>query len=171
MPCRGSFYALRSDEEAEVLATSDVDELLEIVDGFFDVSSEESRRLNVDKSWDAMHRVLTDGWLDARHGDAVLRQCVLGGRQLSDRNDWIISFVNRIEVPRVSAAILPLTQDWFRERYFRLHKRPAGWFAHRYEFDLSETDFEYTWSYFTDVRALYQRAADDQLSVLFLADQ
>lgn len=171
MPCRGSFYAIRLDEEAELLATPDLDELLEVVDGLFEVSSREGRQLSVDKSWDAMHRVLTDGWLDAKHGDPVLRQCVLGGQQLSDRNDWIISLVSRFEVPRVLAAIQPLMRDWFRERYFRLHERPAGWFAHRYEYDLSETDFEYTWSYFTEVRGLYQRAAKDQLSVLFMVDQ
>jgi hypothetical protein len=125
----------------------------------------------VDKSWDAMHRVLCGGWLDFEHGDEALRACVLGGRQLSDRDDHIISYVEPSLVKRVADAISGLSEAWFRCQYFALDRNPPGVFVHRYEVELSEQDFEYTWAYFTEVRAFYQRAAQRGLATVFEVDQ
>ena len=59
-----------------------------------------------------MHRCLCDGWLaDAEHGEEAWRACVIGGKQLSDENDWIISYVEPALVKRVAAAIEDLTRS------------------------------------------------------------
>ncbi|NLE56808.1 MAG: DUF1877 family protein, partial [Planctomycetes bacterium] len=52
-----------------------------------------------------------------------------------------------------------------------LDRNPRGWFAHRYEMDLSDQDFEYTWAYFLEVREFYQRAAGRGLATVFTVDQ
>jgi hypothetical protein len=144
---------------------------LEFLESLFASAEADGRILLVDKSWDAMHRVLCDGWLDAEHGDEGKRACVLGARQLSDRSDHIISYVEPGLAKRVVAAIDSVTQDWFRSQYFSLSRIPPGFCVHRYEIDLTELDFEYTWEYFVEVRGFYRMAASRSLATVFVVDQ
>jgi hypothetical protein len=169
--CRGWYTALQLDEAKALLASPDVDQRIDLLNSLYYTSEADHRILLVDKSWDAMHRVLCDGWLDAVHGDIAMRGCVVGGTQLSKRSDWIISFVACDLVKRVADAIEPITESWFRERYFQLARIPRGIFAHRYEGYITEEDFGYTWAYFDDVRRFYRTAANRDLAMVFAADQ
>jgi hypothetical protein len=173
MACRGSFKALRADEAASFLAMADVDDRLEFLHDLYTQLDAENRWLSVDKAWDAMHRCLCDGWLDAEHGEEARRACVLGAKQLSDRPDWIISYVEPELVQRVSASIKEISREWFLEQYFALDKNPLDPDAHRYmlEWVDTEIDSEYTWDYFVEVRQFYFRVAEQCLAVVFTADQ
>jgi hypothetical protein len=171
MACRGYYTALLPDEAAALRAAADVDTLLEQLNDIYPAADADGRIQSVDKSWDAMHRVLCGGWLDAVHGEPAFRACVLGGTQLSDRDDWIISFVEADLVKEVTKAIEGVEEAWFREQYFALRRNPPGLSVHRYEVDLTEQDFEYTWAYFSEVRDFYRRAAERGLSVIFAVDQ
>lgn len=171
MACRGWYTALLPEQANAFRSAGDIDDLLEKLNDLYPVANEDGRIQSVDKSWDAMHRVLTGGWLDDYHGDAALRACVLGATQLSSRKDWIISFVEPALVKDVAAAIGPIEEAWFREQYFALHRNPPGPRIRRYEVELTEQDFEYTWSYFCEVRTFYRRAADRGLAVIFAVDQ
>ena len=171
MPCRGWYTGLLPDEENALLAASDIDDRLELLESFYLTADQDERIQSVDKSWDAMHRILSGGWLDFEHGDEVLKACVIGGRQLSERDTWIMSYVEPNVVKRGSNAITDISQDWFRTQYFALHTNPPGWFVFRYEVDLDEQDFEYTWDYFTMVRDFYRRMSERGLATVFAADQ
>jgi hypothetical protein len=151
----------------------DVDSRLEFLASLHASAKADGRRLFVDKSWDAMHRCLCDGWLDAEHGEESMRACVLGGEQLSDRADWIISYVEPALVKRVADSIGGLARDWFESQYFSLDENPPGVGVHRYEMYLvdPEPDFEYTWENFVKVRDFYRRAASRRLAILFQVDQ
>src|SRR5687767_2753205 len=122
MACRGWFTALLPDEATAIRAAADVDELLAKLDDVYTAAAADGRIQSVDKSWDAMHRVLCSGWLDDVHGEPALRACVLGANQLSDRNDWIISFVEPGLVKDVARAIEPVEETWFCEQYLLLHQ-------------------------------------------------
>ena len=63
MACRGWFTALLPDEATAIRAAANVDELLEKLDDFYTAAAADGRIQSVDKSWDAMHRVLCGGWL------------------------------------------------------------------------------------------------------------
>lgn len=171
MACRGWYTALLPDEAAALLAATKAVDRVEILDSLYQVAESDGRIQSVDKSWDAMHRILCGGWLDFKHGDETLRAVVIGGRRLSEGPDWIISYVEPPLVQKVSATIAGLSEDWFRTQYFVLDRNPRGWFAHRYEMDLSDQDFEYTWAYFLEVREFYQRAAGRGLATVFTVDQ
>ena len=171
MACRGWYTALLPDEAATLRAADDVDVLLEKLNDLYTTADQDARIRSVDKSWDAMHQVLCGGWLDDVHGEPALRACVLGATQLSDRDDWIISFVEPALANQVAAAIDPIEEARFREQYFGLNQNPPGFGVHRYEEDLTEQDFEYTWSYFCEVRDFYRRAAERGLAVIFAVDQ
>lgn len=171
MPCRGWYTAVLPNEATAILSTADVDELLETLNDLYPAADADGRIQSVDKSWDAMHRVLCGGWLDASHGDASRRACVIGARQLSNRSDWIMSFVDPPLVTKVVEAIAGVEKAWFHDQYFALHHNPPGNRVHRYEVDLTEEDFEYTWAYFTEVRDFYRRAAERGLATIFSVDQ
>jgi hypothetical protein len=165
--------ALFAQEATQLLALSDVDARVEFINSLYGDAKADGRLQSVDKSWDAMHRCLCDGWLDAEHGEEARRACVIGGRQLSNRSDWIISYVDPDLVKRVAASIEGLTKEWFEEQYFSLSENPPGEDVHRYEIDWvdADVDFEYTWEYFVPVREFYQRAATHDLATVFAVDQ
>ena len=117
MSCLGHFKALLAQEAAQLLALPDVERRLEFLDSLDDITIAEKRRLSLEHSWDAMHRCLCGGWLDTTHGEEARRACVMGGKQLSDRRDWIISYVDPDLVKQVAAAIKDLTREWFEEQY------------------------------------------------------
>ena len=171
MACRGWYTALLPAEAEEILSIEDPSEVWERLDDLFPAAEADGRILLVDKAWDAMHRVLCGGWLDLTHGDPVLQCVVIGGLQLSNESDWIISYVEPAMVSRIVEKIAGIEKSWFREQFFALDRNPSGAHAHRYEGPLNEDDFEYTWSYFTDVRDFYGRAAERGLATVFGADQ
>src|SRR5919107_1280715 len=94
MACRGWYTSLLPHEANAIRSSVNVDQLIEALNDLYPIADADGRILAVDKSWDAMHRVLCSGWLDDVHGDSARRACVIGAKQLSDRDDWIISFVD-----------------------------------------------------------------------------
>jgi hypothetical protein len=89
---------------------------------------------------------------------------VLGGLPLYGQDDYIMSLKTPAQVRDVAIAIADITQEQFRERYNAIDPTEYG-------FDLSDEDFQYTWEWFQEVRALYQTAASEGRHVLFTADQ
>ena len=162
---------MNSREAEALLASPTTDARIEFLNSLYYIAESEKRLQSVDKSWDAMHRVLCGGWLDHKHGDETLRACVIGGQQLSDNPSWIISYVDLAMAKRIAPAIADIQYGWFREQYFALNRNPRGWFVHRYDYPMSEEDFEYTWEYFTFVQAFYRDAAHRNLSSVFAVDQ
>jgi len=63
------------------------------------------------------------------------------------------------------------TNHWFREQYYLLNQNPKGVGIHRYECELNETDFEYTWSYFSEVKEFYRQMSERDMTVVFAVDQ
>src|SRR5690606_19344710 len=113
-----------------------------------------------DKAWDAMHRALTDGELEYGNGPEPLNHCVLGPRQLHEGDDYIVSLVLPEEVRAVASALTAIDVAAFRERYTRLVPKD-------YAPEYGDEDREYTCANYEDVRALYLRAAEQGLAVVF----
>jgi hypothetical protein len=173
MACRGWYIALLPQEASSLLALTDVDQRVEFLNSLYTAAAADGRQQSVDKSWDAMHRCLCDGWLDDEHGEEANRACVVGGRQLSDRRDYIISYVEPTLVRRVAVALEGISREWFLSQYFSLEENPPGEGVHRYEMYLVEPDVDstYTWGYFVQVRDFYQAAAERGLATAFIVDQ
>ena len=68
-----------------------------------------------DKSWDAIHRCLTDGKLE--WGDSPFHKCILGSDNLYKGRDYIMNFLSPEEVKQVAAW-----QDQFL-RFMREQKK------------------------------------------------
>src|SRR5262245_65966224 len=154
MACRGVFFALTKEEEARLLAAPDSDTVVEIITEEIEERWDREWLVEMDKSWDAVHRCLGDGSL-RRSQPSLAAKAVLGGRQLSSHDDWVISYLSADEVKQVAAAIAPIDQSEFRRRYFGLRKKFLWFNRTEYDGPIGEEDFNYSWSNFEEMRAFF----------------
>ncbi len=165
MSCLGVHIAL-DEQQANALIAGTEQERLELL-------AELELRLfeqqpdyvaETDKSWDALHRALSDGLLTYDGGAYPLNHVVLGGRVLYTQDDFIVSYKTPQQAKDIAAALEELTPERFKELYWRIDARD-------YDGEMSEEDFEYTSGWFQGVRELYRHAAEADLAVVFTADQ
>jgi Domain of unknown function (DUF1877) len=167
MSCLGVHFALTEKEVAHLRSLNDEQERLEHLQEEIEehyLGEEKQFAVESDKSWDAMHRALTDGRLTWDGGAYPLKHTVLAGELLYTERDYIMSLKTPQQVRDVSVALLAVTEEDFRRLYFAIDAGTCG-------FPLTEDDFKYTWDCFRDVREFYARAAQAGRYVLFTADQ
>lgn len=117
----------------------------------------------LDKSWDALHRSLTDGQLAWDNGEYPLNHVVFGGKLLCANGNYIIVLKPKEQVAEIAKAVNQLTKESLRARYFLLDPEEYS--------DVGGEDFEYTWQWFEYSKGFWQRAADENRSVLFTVNQ
>lgn len=165
MACRGVLFAITQEEAQRLRAARGNDvSVLSIVQDEIEDAWDQAHLCETDKAWDAIHRCLGDGTLAA--GDGPLSLCILGGEQLHEGDDYIVSLLTPDQVARVANALRPLDKPWLRQRYFKID--PADYGAPG---QLNEEDFEYTWENLNDVRQFYEKAAADDRWTIFTVDQ
>jgi hypothetical protein len=167
MSCLGVHFALTKDEAHYLRSLPDEQARLEHLQEVIETRYFEEQpdfKAESDKSWDAMHRTLTDGQCSWDGGEYPFSHVVLGGELLYTESDYIISLKTPQQVRDIAAALPRITDAEFRRRYFAIDPDSYG-------FPLSDEDFGYTWEWFQGVRELYQRAATEGRFVLFTADQ
>ncbi|MDL2275957.1 YfbM family protein [Desulfosarcina sp. OttesenSCG-928-G10] len=127
------------------------------------------RVYELDKSWDAMHRVLTDGNLFYCGNDHFpLGGVILGGEVLygdeEDEDDYIITCTPPDQVRAIFGALSDFSEAQCRNQYFTIDPEVYG-------LPLTNEDFDYTWQYLEGSVGFWRRAAEQGLYVLFTADQ
>lgn len=166
MSCLGVHFAITPDEALRLRSIPDEQDRLNFVENleamYFDQAPE--LKAESDRSWDAMHRALTDGELLWDGGSYPLNHVVLAGESLYTGSDYIASLKNPDQVHDIAAALAVIDGEAFRRRYFAINPET-------YDGELSEEDFGYTWSWFEGVRELYAMAEKSGRYVLFTADQ
>ena len=83
---------------------------------------------------------------------------------MDDEDDYIVSYKNAEQVKAVSEALKSLSEGEFREKYFKIDEA-------KYEYPLSEEDFEYSWGWLSSTFEFWHNAAKNNLSVIFTVDQ
>lgn len=162
MACRGVFFALSAADEKKVLDAVSDEALIEVIQEDIEERWDTHWIAEVDKAWDAMHRCLGDGTLSS--GPTPLSKCVLGGRQLHEGSDYIVSYLSAADVKTVAAALAGIDKEWFGRRYDTLEDTD-------YEGPIGSDDYEYTWENFTGTRDLFVKASHDGRAMLFTVDQ
>jgi Domain of unknown function (DUF1877) len=161
--CRGVLFAI-DQEELAALRQATSDSKVQAVVAAIEERWDERFLAETDKAWDAIHRCLTDGTLAWGNGSFPLNRCILGGEDIYQGEDYIVTLTEAHEVPAVAAALQQVAEADMRQAYDRLD--PAD-----YGSEWSEEDFEYTWSWFQEVRDLWSRAAAAGRAVIFTVDQ
>ena len=170
MACRGVFFALTKEEEEKLLAAPNSDAVVEIITEEIEERWDPEWLVEMDKSWDAVHRCLGDGSL-SRSQSSLTSKAVLGGRQLTSDADWIMSYLTADEVKQVAAAIAGIDQLEFRRRYFALKKKFLWVDRTDYDGPIGEEDFEYSWSNFEEMRVFFSKVAAAHRAIVFSVDQ
>jgi hypothetical protein len=161
MAGRGVHFALTPKDEARLLRARSSDEVLEIIQDI-EERWDESWLVETDKAWDAIHRCLGDGSLGP--GVTTLSRCILGGRQLYDGDDYVVSYIAADEVKALIAPLGAIDERWFGARY-------ASLAATDYGGPHDEDDRAYTWDNFQEMRELFRKAAQAGRAVAFSVDQ
>lgn len=163
MGARGVHFALSPAQTSQLLAAAENGEAISVIEEIEEVWDREFFAES-DKAWDAIHRCLTDGDLLYDNGEYPLSHVICGGQQLSEDENYTISFVTIEQVKDVARALISVTKPWLREEYFSLLKEDE------YAAEIGDEDFEYTWDWFENVHALYQKAASAGRAVVFTVD-
>ena len=165
MSCLGVHFALDAADQEKILGTASDDDLLEVIQEDIEQRlGEDEFSFQTDKAWDAIHRCLTNGKLEYGPGGPPLSYCILGGRRLYSRDDYIVSYVEPEQVAKCAEVLRSISREELRRRYFALDSRKCG-------YPLTDEDFEYTWSNFEGLPAFFATAAKAGRSVIFTADQ
>ena len=138
------------------------DEKMEVIEDI-EESWEEGHVLELDKSWDCLHRLLTDGRLEYSNGSPPLSHAVLGGIQLHEGDDYVVSVADREMVPDIAKALAALNRDQLAAKYQAIDDP-------EYASLKSDEDLEYTLNYFSELVTFYQTAAEEGRDVIFTVD-
>ena len=167
MVARAVHFAMTDDQASRLMNTPSMgnDDLLafveEVEEGPGGEGWDAEWTQETDKSWDAIHRCLTDGKLE--WGDTPFHKCILGSDNLYEGDDYLMSYLDPDEVKEAAAAIKDIDQAELRQRYDAIDIESYG--------ELSDSDFEYTWSWFPQLQDFFQRAAAANRHILFTVDQ
>lgn len=166
MSCLGVHFAISEQEVAQLRSLKKeqarADYVTEVIEEEY-FSEHPEWTVESDKSWDAMHRTLSDGQLNWNGGQYPLNHAVLAGELLSS-DDHILSLKTPQQVHDIAGALSAISEDEFRRRYFAIDAKSYG-------VPLSDEEFRSTWAWFQDVRDVYTRASKENRFVLFSADQ
>ncbi len=163
MGCRGVHFALTAEQASRLMDTpvSNNETLMAFVEDVEEAWDKEWLQ-ETDKSWDAIHRCLTDGKLE--FGETPWHKCILGSDNQYEGEDYIINFLSPEEVKEVAAVMKDIDRDELRRRYDAID-------AETYQGELSDSDFEYTWSWFPHLRDFFRKAASANRAMLFTVDE
>lgn len=157
---RAGHYALTAEQAARLKAIPGLSggNLLAFVDEIR--NKEGGDWAHATKSWDPIHRCLTDGELS--FGNDPLHRCILGDVNLLETEGCVANLLSADEVESVAAVIKDLDRTWFRRKYDAIDTATYG--------ELSDDDFNTTWKGFQKLQGFYQKAAAERRDMLFLAE-
>lgn len=168
MACRAVLYSLDENLASQLKALKSEKDRLTFLYNEIDTTYYEKypeRVATLDKTWDALHRCLTDGYLDYTNGTFPLNHVIMGGEILYTKSDFIITLKTPEQVQQIAPAIEKIDEAELRQRYFSIID------ADDYDVPLDEEDFEYTWEWFEGSKPFWTLAARENRYVLFTVDQ
>lgn len=132
----------------------------------------------LDKSWDAMHRMLTDGNLDFENKFPPLCNVIFGGEFLyglmressgevivpEEEGDEFMILKTPEQVAEIARVLPKRTKEECHNCYDMIDEEDYG-------FQTDEEDFEYTWEYLQDSLEFWKKAAEEKRYVLFTVDR
>jgi hypothetical protein len=159
----GIHFALTEELAEHVNVLGSTEEFVDALEANYDALSQEGWTETYSGTWDTLHRSLTNGKLE--HGDDPASLCILGSGEYPLGNDeWIVNVLEPEEVGEVAEFLADIGAAQLRRGYERID--PAT-----YGFEKSEEDFRCACGEFARLKAFFQRAAESEFWVVFIADQ
>ncbi|MEV6677383.1 DUF1877 family protein [Streptomyces erythrochromogenes] len=159
----GVHFAIDAETADRLLAAADDDEVAAVVEEI----EEEGigvGHCDTDKAWDAIHRSLTDGCLGHDNGTYPLNAVIMGGVQLHEGDDCIVSLLTPGRVRDVADAVADVGREVLKAGYDRIDGEDYGP-------NLGHEDFAYVWANFADLVVFFRQASDAESHVIFTVGQ
>jgi hypothetical protein len=160
----GVHFAIDAETAERLLTATGDDQVDALIEDIEEESLGVVEYCGTDKAWDAIHRSLTDGYLGYDNGTFPLNAVILGGTQVHEGDDYIVSLLTPEQVREVARAAAEVDEATLRAGYERID-------AEDYGPEFGDEDFAYTWSNHCDLVAFFQRTAEAGLHVIFTVDQ
>jgi hypothetical protein len=160
---RGVYFGLLPDDVRKLRSAAKGDQLLAVIQDDIEERWDEPWLFQTDKGWAGIHRCLTDGRLAYDNGEYPLRACVLGGEQLYDGNDFVVSLLTPEQVSDVASALASINKESLRARYQAIDPIDYGT-------PLSGDDFEYLWNCFAGLPEFFKKVASARRAMVFTVD-
>lgn len=167
----GIFFALSDRDLNKLLKTSRFERPDFISEKLEEIYFEKHKKYiyELDKSWDAMHRCLSnDGLLVFGDDNYPLGSIIMGGDILygneDNEDDYIIILKKESVVKDIAEKIETIKKEEFQKEYFKINEKD-------YESLLSNEDFEYTWDYFYRSIEFWKNASYSNRAVIFTVDK
>lgn len=164
MGWRGVHFAIGPSLSDRLLAATDDADLRSIVIDEIEEAWDRDWLYQTDKAWEGIHRALTDGKLEYVNGAYPLNACILGGQQLHEEDDYVISYVAPQQVADVATALTTVDKDALAKGYAQIE--PDDYFGT----GPSAEDFDYVWEWFTGLPDFFSKAANANRAVIFTVD-
>lgn len=116
--------------------------------------------LELKRTWDPIHRCLTDGSLDPEAGEFPLSHVVLGGKKLHHGDDYAAMVIRPDMVTFIAEAVHGIKEHDFRLRFFALGDKG-------YDQPITEKDYALVWHSMQEIRTFFEYCDDERLAVLF----
>ncbi len=167
MGCLGVLFSIDEETVNKLKSFVDDEQRLEFLQEEIEeslMSNEPERFAELEKSWDALHRSLTDGKLEWNNGEFPFNHIIMGGISLYQQDDYIMSLKTPIQVAEIAKIIDNISKQELKNKYYSINEIDYG-------FELSDEDFNYTWGWFEESIAFWKLAASENRFVLFTVDQ
>ena len=164
MACRGVHFAITNDDLSALRGADSDEDLMEVIESVEERwEKDDGFVCETDKAWDAIHRCLCDGSLTFESCSEPLRLCIIGGEQLYEGDDYIVTLVTHDRLRLLADALAAVTPKFIAERYWDMPED--------YQQPKSDEDCQYTWDWFSDLPAFFDRAERAGRHVIFTVDQ
>lgn len=157
----GSYLRVTDDQLTQILEEPEL--ILDVLFPEDDAEFESGRYLDIDKSWQMIHFLLTG---DALGGDEPLCNAVMGGEEIGDVEVVYgpARFLLPDQVVETAAALESISEDELWNRFDAEAARkaeiyPQGWNG-------SDTDRNYVLSHFKNLQTYFRNAAISQEPVI-----
>lgn len=119
-----------------------------------------SQILDVKRTWDAIHRCLTEGTLDPEAGEFPLNHVILGGKKLHNGDDYIAVVVRPDMVTFIAEGLREVKEPDFRKAFFGLGEKG-------YDQAINEKEYSFIWHMVHEIRAFFEYCDEERFAVLF----
>jgi hypothetical protein len=157
----GVLFLLSRDHAKTFFGLHDDDLMINFITDLLD-SDEDIPRVATDGTWETLHRCFSDGTLEPTGGKPPLNHCILGGRQMYQGSDRVVSLVRPDVVPLVAIELAGVEKCWLRDRYESTSAASGN-----DPFD--QETFEQACAKIEPIHTLYMLAAEDGGAVVFAA--
>ncbi len=161
MSGRGVLFAIDDEVLARLGDASDDAQIRAIV-AELEAQWDEPHVCELDRAWDAIHRMLTDGRLTFDSGKPPLSWAILGGTRLHEGEAAIVTVKTADQTAAIARALRGWQRGVLRQAYHRLPRHDYG--------DLDEEDFEYVWLWFERMLEFWADAAREERAVVFAVE-